>query len=187
MDETAKTYCVSPARQRQTRLGVRKTFGPLNGTAIQEPVNILLEGGQMEHSFLEHNLTHANGGRNVNSRSGPVGLWAWDACDLTIQFSEPYGNRTGNSANGGGFHLTAWRAAKEHEMWNGNAVELNVNPGVEPPGGTFPANHRQISASPLPNAGLRLTALGVTPEARDPFGPFLRRDTAFDVGFHAHR
>ena len=36
---------------------------------------------------------------------GPVGIWAWDSNAVTIQYNESYANKTGSSADGGGFDL----------------------------------------------------------------------------------
>ena len=36
---------------------------------------------------------------------GPIGIWAWDAKKVIIQFCESYNNKTGNKADGGGFDL----------------------------------------------------------------------------------
>jgi hypothetical protein len=55
---------------------------------------------------IERCVAYNNGEKNNNSGGGPVGIWAWDANAVTIQFNESYGNKTGaGAADGGGFDL----------------------------------------------------------------------------------
>ncbi len=61
--------------------------------------------GGVDGALMEHNVAYNNGGDNVNRGGGPVGIWAWDCNDVTIQHNEAWGNRTGNTADGGGFDL----------------------------------------------------------------------------------
>lgn len=55
-------------------------------------------------AVIERSVAHGNGALNT-SRSGPVGIWAYDATNVVIQFNEAYGNRTGTGGDGGGFDL----------------------------------------------------------------------------------
>ncbi len=57
-----------------------------------------VDGGTVERSVAYNN------GRNNNPTEGPVGIWAYDSNDVTIQFNESYDNTTSNG-DGGGFDL----------------------------------------------------------------------------------
>ncbi len=56
-----------------------------------------VEGGTIERSVAYHN------GWLCNAPNGPVGIWVHSANRVTIQHCESYGNRTGQSVDGGGF------------------------------------------------------------------------------------
>ena len=58
------------------------------------------DGGSIEHSTAYH-----NGETNGSLQGGPVGIWTDESNRVTIQFCESYSNRTGGSADGGGFDL----------------------------------------------------------------------------------
>lgn len=58
------------------------------------------DGGTVEHS-----VAWGNGWLCESEDGGPVGIWAWDANRVVIQFNESYGNRTGTFTDGGGFDL----------------------------------------------------------------------------------
>jgi len=59
-----------------------------------------VDGGTIERS-----TAYGNGGQNNPNIEGPVGIWAYDANAVRIQFNVSYGNRTGSSVDGGGFDL----------------------------------------------------------------------------------
>jgi hypothetical protein len=48
---------------------------------------------------------YGNGSANAAASEGPVGIWAYDATNVVISRSVAYGNRTGTTADGGGFDL----------------------------------------------------------------------------------
>lgn len=60
---------------------------------------------QVEGALIEHCRAYENGGLNDYDGGGPVGIWAWDADRVVIQFNESHHNRTGSSKDGGGFDL----------------------------------------------------------------------------------
>ncbi len=60
--------------------------------------------GSVQDGLIEHCIAFENGINNKPSE-GPVGLWAYDADNVIIQFCESYNNRTGSSADGDGFDL----------------------------------------------------------------------------------
>ena len=61
--------------------------------------------GSVDGAVIEHSKAYNNGERNDFEDGGPVGIWAWDSNDVTIQFNESYNNKTGSSKDGGGFDL----------------------------------------------------------------------------------
>ncbi len=60
--------------------------------------------GGVDGAIIERSVAYNNGARCVSS-SGPVGIWAYDANNVTIQYNESYNNTTSGSADGGGFDL----------------------------------------------------------------------------------
>lgn len=61
--------------------------------------------GQVDGAIIEHCRAYENGQLNDYEGGGPVGIWAWDANRVVIQFNESHHNRTGSSKDGGGFDL----------------------------------------------------------------------------------
>jgi hypothetical protein len=59
--------------------------------------------GNVTGGLIEHCLAYNNGERCVTT-GGPIGIWAWDASNVTIQFCEAYQNHAVN-CDGGGFDL----------------------------------------------------------------------------------
>ena len=60
---------------------------------------------QIDGAIIEHCCAYENGRLNDYEGGGPVGIWAWDANGVTIQYNESHHNRTGSSKDGGGFDL----------------------------------------------------------------------------------
>ncbi|RKU07480.1 hypothetical protein C6503_24690 [Candidatus Poribacteria bacterium] len=60
---------------------------------------------QVDGAIIEHCRAYENGSLNDYEGGGPVGIWAWDANRVVIQFNESHHNRTGSSKDGGGFDL----------------------------------------------------------------------------------
>ena len=62
--------------------------------------------GDTDGAVVERSIAW-NNGQNCNyTGGGPVGIWAWDSNDVTIQYNEAYNNKTGSvSLDGGGFDL----------------------------------------------------------------------------------
>ncbi|WP_299703144.1 right-handed parallel beta-helix repeat-containing protein [uncultured Pontibacter sp.] len=58
-----------------------------------------VDGGTVEHSVV-----HSSGMGNTHC-GGPVGIWAWDANNITIQYNEAYNMSAGTGCDGGGFDL----------------------------------------------------------------------------------
>ena len=53
---------------------------------------------------IERSFAFGNGTNNTWS-SGPVGIWAYDSTNVTIQYNESHHNHTQGTADGGGFDL----------------------------------------------------------------------------------
>jgi hypothetical protein len=60
--------------------------------------------GNVDDGAIQDSVAHDNGGANRASE-GPVGIWAYDSSRVVIERNESYANRTGSSADGGGFDL----------------------------------------------------------------------------------
>jgi hypothetical protein len=56
----------------------------------------------VQQSLIEHSTVYNSGGGNTNSSGGPVGIWYWDADQVTIQYNEVY-NMASSTKDGGGF------------------------------------------------------------------------------------
>lgn len=60
----------------------------------------------VDGALIERSEAYENGDLCDYNNGGPVGIWAWDATHVTIQFNESHHNRTGpGSLDGGGFDL----------------------------------------------------------------------------------
>ena len=60
---------------------------------------------QVDGAIIEHCRAYENGNLNDYEDGGPVGIWAWDANRVIIQFNESHHNRTSSGKDGGGFDL----------------------------------------------------------------------------------
>jgi hypothetical protein len=60
--------------------------------------------GSVRRGIIERSLAYDNGWLCA-APEGPVGIWAYDSTEVTIQFNESHHNRTGGRADGGGFDL----------------------------------------------------------------------------------
>ena len=59
----------------------------------------------VQNSVIEYSTVYNSGQLNANTSGGPVGIWYWDADQVTIQYNEVYGMKSGTSKDGGGFDL----------------------------------------------------------------------------------
>lgn len=74
-------------------------------SGVTEPTGNGIVMSNVDGGRIARCVAHSNGARNTSS-SGPIGIWAWRANRITIQFNESYGNRTtSGAADGGGFDL----------------------------------------------------------------------------------
>ncbi len=63
-----------------------------------------IELSDVQYSTIEHSTVY-NCGHGNTSCGGPVGIWYWDADQVTIQFNESYNISSGSGCDGGGFDL----------------------------------------------------------------------------------
>jgi peptidoglycan/LPS O-acetylase OafA/YrhL len=59
----------------------------------------------VEGGVIEHCAAWQNGRCCDSAAGGPVGVWVWDANNVTVQCNESYGNVAGGPDDGGGFDL----------------------------------------------------------------------------------
>jgi len=66
---------------------------------------IIISG--VDTALIEYCEAYNNGENNNGSKGGPIGIWAWEASHVIIQFCESHHNKTGeiNRKDGGGFDL----------------------------------------------------------------------------------
>ena len=78
--------------------------------------------GSVNHGTVRNSTAYENG-RLCKTAFGPIGIWAYDSNDITIEGNESYNNRTGGKADGGGFDL-------DHNTSN-SVIQYNYSHGNE--------------------------------------------------------
>lgn len=63
-----------------------------------------IELGNVDGAVIERCVAHDNGALNVSTGGGPIGIWAYNSNNVTIQYNESY-NNTAAHKDGGGFDL----------------------------------------------------------------------------------
>ena len=58
--------------------------------------------GSVRNGVIERSVAHHNGADNT-SKTGPVGIWAYNSDQVTIQYNESYSNKRGTGGDGDGF------------------------------------------------------------------------------------
>lgn len=61
--------------------------------------------GQVNGGVIEYSVAKNNGKECASTAGGPVGIWAWDSNNVTIQYNESFRNGTAGHHDGGGFDL----------------------------------------------------------------------------------
>src|SRR6185437_6021510 len=61
--------------------------------------------GQVNGAVIQHSVAYGNGTHDASTQGGSVGIWAWDANNVTIQYNESHNNGTAGQQDGGGFDL----------------------------------------------------------------------------------
>ena len=97
-------YAESPNVHRDVYVGqVRAYSNPgIAGSTTNTGSGIVLGG--VNGGTIADSVAYDNGA-NCTSSEGPVGIWTYDSTAVTIQRNESYGNRSGGTADGGGFDL----------------------------------------------------------------------------------
>ncbi len=70
-------------------------------SGLSSPTGSGIVLGGVDGGVIEHNKSYNNGASNT-SGSGPIGIWAYDSNNVTIQFNESYDNKS-SGGDGGGF------------------------------------------------------------------------------------
>src|SRR5262249_41066976 len=61
--------------------------------------------GSVDGGTIERSQAYDNGWLCDSTNGGPVGIWAYNARGITIQYNESHHNRTASQIDGGGFDL----------------------------------------------------------------------------------
>ncbi|WP_051569767.1 right-handed parallel beta-helix repeat-containing protein [Cryptosporangium arvum] len=88
---------------RVQRVAAYDNAGNPRNTTTHSGSGIVL--GSVDTGVIEESSAYANGASSASSSEGPVGIWAYDSTGVTIQRNLAYRNRTGTTADGGGFDL----------------------------------------------------------------------------------
>ena len=98
------TYAQERAVHRNVYVGYSSAFLNLgfSGLLYNSGNGITLSG--VDGGTIEYSVAHSNGSRST-SDNGPVGIWTFLSNNVVIQHSESFSNKTGNTKDGGGFHL----------------------------------------------------------------------------------
>ncbi len=78
--------------------------------------------GDVDGAIIEQSVSHNNGDNNQHRGGGPVGIWAWESNNVTIQNNESYDNKTA-TIDGGGFDLDGGvtNSVMQYNYSHGNA------------------------------------------------------------------
>lgn len=95
----------------------------VSGTSHNIGSGIVISG--LTLGLIERSVAYDNGRLNTFS-AGPVGIWAYDADRVTIQYNESYNNRTSGTHDGGGFDL-------DQNVTN-SVIQYNYSHGNDGPG-----------------------------------------------------
>jgi hypothetical protein len=98
------TYAQVPNAHQAVYVGYSRAY---NNTGIASATTNTGSGivlGGVDGGTIERSVAHDNG-RLCTAGAGPVGIWTYDSRRIVIQQNESYDNRTGGTADGGGFDL----------------------------------------------------------------------------------
>ena len=99
------TYAQSPNTHQNIYVGHVRAFNNLgNPNAGRNSGNGIVIGSTTG-ATVERCVAYNNGQNNFAASEGPVGIWAYDSSNVTIQFNESYSNHTSSGKDGGGFDL----------------------------------------------------------------------------------
>ena len=116
------TFAQQRAVHRNVYVGYSQASQNLGfaGLAFNSGNGIALSG--VDGGMIERSVAHTNGERST-AGNGPVGIWTFESNNVTIQYSESFNNRTGNTKDGGGFHLdnSTSNSVLQYNYSHGNA------------------------------------------------------------------
>ena len=139
--------------------------------------------GGVNGGTIEYCVAYNNGWQN-RPVSGPVGIWAYESNNVTIQYNESYGNRTAGGDGGGfdldgavtnsvmqynyshdndgaGFLLAQYAGAT---AWGGNIIRYNISENDGRRGGLAAIElWYASSSSPIANAQIYNNTIYLTP------------------------
>ncbi len=98
------TYAQQRAVHRSVSIRRSRAWGNLGRPGLNRNSGNGIVMGGADGGLIEACVAHHNGGRD-DAHEGGVGIWAYDSHGVVIQDNLSYANRTGGSADGGGFGL----------------------------------------------------------------------------------
>ncbi len=119
------TYAQAPYAHQNIYFGHIQAYNNsgVAGLTTNSGSGIILGG--VLGGVVERSVAHGNGWLCTAS-GGPVGIWTYDSDGITIQHNESYDNRTGGTADGGGFDLD--------QNVRQSVVQYNYSHGNDGPG-----------------------------------------------------
>lgn len=78
-------------------------YGDLTPTSKATGSGLVVSG--VDGGLVEYCEAYNNGANNRSTGGGPVGIWAYDAKNITFQYCESHHNKAGLTKDGGGFDL----------------------------------------------------------------------------------
>jgi len=103
-DTGIATYAQNMFANQGVYIGHVSTYNNAGIASATDPTGNGIVLGAVDGAVIERSVAYNNGFNNT-SASGPVGIWAYDATNVLIQYNESYNNRTGGTTDGGGFDL----------------------------------------------------------------------------------
>jgi parallel beta-helix repeat protein len=115
-------YAAQPNTHQDVYVGYSRAFNNsgIAGLTHNTGNGIVVSG--VDGGKIERSVAHDNGWL-CDASEGPVGIWTYASRNVVIQFNESYNNKTGGSADGGGFDLDADTSASilQYNYSHGNA------------------------------------------------------------------
>ena len=102
-DAGISTYADVVGGHRNVVVRRSLAYRNLGDPAVKRPSGDGIVLGGVADALIEHSVAHDNGGSGTNS-AGPVGIWAYNAQRVVIQYNESYGNHA-LLQDGDGFDL----------------------------------------------------------------------------------
>ena len=97
------TYAEAGKPNEQVYVGDVRAYNNYGTSSTVERSGDGILLANVDGATVEHSVAHDNGSLNFNPSNGPVGIWAYEANAVVLQFNASFNNRTGSDADGGGF------------------------------------------------------------------------------------